>query len=147
MSHQLPFQGIHVHVMKLLDEFLLTLHIEIGGWRIPHALREGCGFSYDAFDRVTKTNFPSSLSETYQYDADDNLTQKTDRKGQTIQYLYDALNRLTQKTYPESTMVDYTYDLVDKALVGWPGLVVELGLPCPLVSGLSMRLKSRLVGR
>jgi uncharacterized protein RhaS with RHS repeats len=39
---------------------------------------------------VTNTNFPSSLSETYQYDADNNLTSKTDRKGQTIQYLYDA---------------------------------------------------------
>jgi YD repeat-containing protein len=73
-------------------------------------------FTYDAFGRVTQTNFPSSLSEYYQYDADNNLTQKTDRKGQTIQYLYDALNRLTQKTYPDTTNVEYTYDLVGKIL-------------------------------
>jgi YD repeat-containing protein len=46
---------------------------------------------------VTRTNFPSSLSENYAYDADNNLTSKTDRKGQTITYLYDALNRLTKK--------------------------------------------------
>jgi YD repeat-containing protein len=44
-------------------------------------------FTYDAFSRVTQTNFPSSLSENYQYDADDNLTSKTDRKGQTITFL------------------------------------------------------------
>jgi len=40
--------------------------------------------TYDAIDRVTQTNFPSSLSENFQYDADNNLTSKTDRKGQTI---------------------------------------------------------------
>ena len=47
-------------------------------------------FTYDAYGRVTQTNFPSSLSENYAYDADNNLTSKTDRKGQTITYLYDA---------------------------------------------------------
>jgi YD repeat-containing protein len=36
-------------------------------------------FTYDAFGRMTQTNFPSSLSEYHQYDADNNLTQKTDR--------------------------------------------------------------------
>jgi RHS repeat-associated protein len=71
-------------------------------------------FTYDAFGRVTQTNFPSSLSEFYQYDADNNLTQKTDRKNQTITYVYDALNRLSKKQYPDSTEVDYTYDLVGK---------------------------------
>jgi YD repeat-containing protein len=68
-------------------------------------------FTYDAFGRVTRTNFPSSLSENYAYDADNNLTSKTDRKGQTITYLYDALNRLTKKQYTDSTEVDYVYDL------------------------------------
>jgi len=63
---------------------------------------------------VTRTNFPSSLSENYYYDADNNLTSKTDRKGQTITYLYDALNRLSKKQYTDSTEVDYAYDLVGK---------------------------------
>jgi YD repeat-containing protein len=51
------------------------------GRRASPAIR---AFTYDAFGRVTQTNFPSSLSEYYQYDADNNLTQKTDRKGQII---------------------------------------------------------------
>src|SRR5258708_28773829 len=59
-------------------------------------------FTYDAFGRVTRTNFPSSLSENYQYDADNNLTQKTDRKNQTITYLYDTLNRLTSLAPPSA---------------------------------------------
>jgi len=60
---------------------------------------------------VTKTNFPSALSETYGYDANNNLTSKTDRKNQQIAYTYDQLNRLTGKTYPDNTTVNYTYDL------------------------------------
>jgi RHS repeat-associated protein len=71
-------------------------------------------FTYDAFGRVTQTNFPSSQIETYAYDANNNLTRKTDRKGQSITYVYDALNRLTKKQYPDSTEVDYLYDLVGK---------------------------------
>src|SRR5512137_968854 len=71
-------------------------------------------FTYDAFGRVTQTNFPSTLSENYAYDADNNLTSKTDRKNQTILYVYDALNRLTHKGYPDATGVDYVYDLAGK---------------------------------
>ncbi len=67
-------------------------------------------FNYDAFGRVSKTNFPSTLSEYYYYDAVGNLTSKTDRKNQTITYTYDQLNRLTQKLYPDATAVNYTYD-------------------------------------
>jgi YD repeat-containing protein len=70
--------------------------------------------TYDAFGRVTQTNFPSTLSENYAYDSDNNLTSKTDRKSQTITYVYDALNRLSKKQYPNSTEVDYVYDLVGK---------------------------------
>ena len=85
-------------------------------WLVPKSLNcsNQTAFTYDAYGRVTNTNFPSSLSETYAYDADNNLTSKTDRKGQTITYLYDALNRLTSKTYPDTTAVDYTYDLGGK---------------------------------
>jgi len=77
---------------------------------ITDALGRATGFGYDAYGRVTKTTFPSTLVETYSYDAVGNLLSKTDRKGQTIQYSYDALNRLTQKLYPDSTAVNYTYD-------------------------------------
>ncbi len=67
-------------------------------------------FTYDAFGRVTASNFPSTLTETYAYDANNNLTSKTDRKGNTITYAYDRMNRLTSKSYPDSTSVAYTYD-------------------------------------
>jgi YD repeat-containing protein len=44
-------------------------------------------FTYDAFGRLTRTNFPSSHIETYAYDAVGNLTIKTDRKNQTIRVM------------------------------------------------------------
>ena len=65
-------------------------------------------FAYDAFGRVSKTTFPSTLAEYYYYDAVGNLVTKTDRKSQTINYTYDQLNRLVQKLYPDSTAVNYT---------------------------------------
>jgi RHS repeat-associated protein len=77
---------------------------------IKDANNNTTSFTYDAFGRVSKTTFPSSLSEYYYYDAVGNLLTKTDRKNQTITYTYDQLNRLTQKAYPDSTAVNYTYD-------------------------------------
>jgi RHS repeat-associated protein len=71
-------------------------------------------FLYDNFGRVTKTTFPSALSESYVYDSVGNLTSKTDRNNHSILYVYDALNRLTHKGYPDSTGVDYVYDLAGK---------------------------------
>ena len=59
---------------------------------------------------MSKTTFPSTLSEYYYYDATGNLTSKVDRNNHTITYTYDQLNRLTQKTYPDTTTVNYTYD-------------------------------------
>jgi RHS repeat-associated protein len=67
-------------------------------------------FNYDAFGRVSRTNFPSSLSEYYYYDAAGNMTSKVDRNNHTVTYTYDQLNRLAQKTYPDTTTVNYTYD-------------------------------------
>jgi YD repeat-containing protein len=43
-------------------------------------------FNYDAFGRVSKTTFPSTLAEFYFYDAVGNLITKTDRKNQTVTY-------------------------------------------------------------
>jgi len=77
---------------------------------IKDANNNTTSFTYDAFGRVSKTTFPSSLSEYYYYDAVGNLITKTDRKSQTITYTYDQLNRLLTKAYPDSTAVNYTYD-------------------------------------
>ncbi len=75
-------------------------------------------FTYDAFGRVTKTSFPSTLAETYGYDANNNLTSKIDRKNQQTTYTYDQLNRLTQKAYPDSTSVHPSWS----KMLGWPTL-------------------------
>lgn len=77
---------------------------------IKDANNHTTSFNYDAFGRVSKTNFPSTLSEFYYYDAVGNLTSKVDRNNHTITYTYDPLNRLTQKAYPDTTAVNYTYD-------------------------------------
>jgi RHS repeat-associated protein len=81
---------------------------------ITDAANHATSFTYDAFRRVTKTTYPSTLTETYLYDAASNLTSKTDRNNHSILYVYDALNRLTHKGYPDSTGVDYVYDLAGK---------------------------------
>jgi YD repeat-containing protein len=74
-------------------------------------------FSYDAFGRVSKTTFPSTLAEYYYYDAVSNLTSKIDRNNHTITYTYDQLKRLTQKTYPDNSTVNYTVDSFMKILL------------------------------
>jgi len=43
---------------------------------------------------VTRTTFPSTLSESYLYDAAGNLVSRTDRNGNSILYVYDALEKL-----------------------------------------------------
>ena len=67
---------------------------------------------------MTRTTFPSTLTETYTYDVVGNLLSKTDRKGQAINYFYDTLDRLVTKSYPDSTAVNYTYDNVSR-LTRW----------------------------
>jgi hypothetical protein len=60
---------------------------------ITDANRNRTAFTFEAFCRVTQTNFPSSLSEYYEYHAGNNLTSKPDRKGQTITYSGSAITR------------------------------------------------------
>ena len=49
---------------------------------ITDANQHATNFDYDAYGRVTKTTFPSTLFEMYGYDGVGNLTSKTDRKNQ-----------------------------------------------------------------
>jgi RHS repeat-associated protein len=79
-------------------------------------------YTYDAYDRHFKTNFPhlsidgvssSTDYEQFAYDASDNTIQHRLRDGQLINFSYDALNRMTLKDLPSpETDVSYSsYDL------------------------------------
>lgn len=77
-------------------------------------------YTYDGFDRVSKTAYPtpsngtvSSTSDYEQltYDAGSRITQRRLRDGLSISYGYDALNRVMSKTLPNGESgVSYTYD-------------------------------------
>lgn len=84
-------------------------------------------YSYDGFDRLTTTTYPSTAKgagtinssdyEQLSYDANGNVTSRRLRDGTSIGYAYDALNRVTAKDLPGSNPdVAYTYDLTNKSL-------------------------------
>ena len=84
-------------------------------------------YSYDAFDRLTKLEFPSKARdgtsnaldyEAYGYDDNGNRASLRKRDGLSFTYDYDALNRQTIKHYPGDTTKDvYThYDLAGRPL-------------------------------
>ena len=67
-------------------------------------------YSYDGFDRLSQTTFPSTGLgagtsdtndyETYTYDNDNNRLSLRKRDASTITYVYDALNREITKHWP-----------------------------------------------
>jgi RHS repeat-associated protein len=83
-------------------------------------------YTYDGFDRLSKTNYPSptkgsgtSSATDYEqlgYDANSNITSRLLRGGTlTIGYTYDNLNRLTTKDLPGTEPdVTYGYDLLGR---------------------------------
>ncbi|GAA4776995.1 hypothetical protein GCM10023219_26000 [Stakelama sediminis] len=95
------------------------------------SLTDGSGnktiYSYDGFDRLVKTQYPtgsvgsgSSSASDYEqlgYDNNGNVTSRRLRDGQTIDYSYDHLNRVTAKNLPGSEPdVSYSYDLTGNML-------------------------------
>lgn len=84
-------------------------------------------YSYDEFDRLSITTYPSvtkgsgttnsSDYEQLSYDAGSNVTSRRLRDGTSIGYTYDALNRVTAKNLPGTDPdIAYTYDLTGKPL-------------------------------
>ena len=73
-------------------------------------------YTYDGFDRLTKTTYPATpaypngtTEQVTLYDANGNAKTLLNRAGQNISFAYDALNRVTTKTLPEGA-TSYTYD-------------------------------------
>mgnify|MGYP000011695107 CR=1 FL=1 len=81
-------------------------------------------YVYDAFDRLSQTQFPYAGSknasnpndyEQLGYDNAGNVTSRRQRDGQVITYGYDALNRLTAKDLPGSESdASYAFDLMGR---------------------------------
>ena len=84
-------------------------------------------YTYDGFDRLLKTNYPSptkgsgtSSTTDYEqlwYDENGNVTHRLLRDGTQINYAYDNLNRVTYKDLPPGDPdAAYTYDLMGRLL-------------------------------
>jgi RHS repeat-associated protein len=82
-------------------------------------------YSYDGFDRLVKTEYPSTTKgantantsdyEQLAYDAGGNVTSRRLRDGTNIGYGYDNLNRLTSKDLPGTEPdASYAYDLLNR---------------------------------
>lgn len=83
-------------------------------------------YTYDGFDRLSQTNYPSSTSpgvsstsdyEKFTYDANGNVTGRQLRDGALVAFSYDNLNRVKAKMPPNGEpTVSYAYDLVGHLL-------------------------------
>lgn len=84
------------------------------------------GYTYDGFDRLSQTNYPSPANpgvssatdyEKFTYDANGNVIGQQLRDGTSVALSYDNLNRVKAKTPPSGEpAVSYTYDLLGRLL-------------------------------
>jgi RHS repeat-associated protein len=65
-------------------------------------------YTYDGFDRLSKTSYPDASYEQLSYDANGNVLTRRNRAAQTTSFSYDDLNRVTFKNAP-GTEPDVTY--------------------------------------
>ena len=72
--------------------------------------------------RLTTITYPDSTTSTFAYDSRGRRTSVTDQNSKTTTYAYDDEDRLTSVTDAANNATTYG---------GWPGLVVELWVPCP----------------
>ena len=57
-------------------------------------------YSYDGFDRLSRTTFADASHEDLIYDEDGNVLTRTTRAGPTLNYTYDLLDRIRTKQIP-----------------------------------------------
>jgi RHS repeat-associated protein len=88
-------------------------------------------YTYDGFDRLWKTNYPSTTKgsgtssttdyEQLTYDANGNVTNKRARDGIPIAFGIDNLNRVTSRTENGSLTRQYGYNLLGQLTSSsWP---------------------------
>jgi RHS repeat-associated protein len=59
-------------------------------------------FTYDGFDRLSRTTFPDATYEELTYDADGDVLTRRNRSAQVLTYTYDNLDRMLTKFMPGS---------------------------------------------
>jgi len=90
------------------------------------------GYTYDGFDRLVKTEYPSATKganavnaadyEQLAYDANGNATSLRLRDGTSITFGYDNLNRLISKDLPGADPdLTFSYDLLSRPLTAARG--------------------------
>ncbi len=97
-----------------------------GGWKCGIAIAMVAGLflatealagqtvhTYDAQNRLIRTDYPDGSSTTFTYNAVGRLTQITDSISGTIELSYDNLDRLIQETTALGT-IRYTYDAIGR---------------------------------
>ncbi|MCT2399615.1 RHS repeat domain-containing protein [Novosphingobium mangrovi (ex Huang et al. 2023)] len=87
-------------------------------------------YTYDGFDRLSKTNYPSSTKgagsssstdyEQLTYGDNVHVTSLRLRDGSSMSLAYDNLDRIVTRTPPGETAISYTYNLA-----GQPTLVTQ----------------------
>lgn len=70
--------------------------------------------TYDGFDRLAITSYPTGTNEVYNYNDAGKITNRRLRDGRTISFTYDSLNRVLNKSFPAggSRPIYYSYNLV-----------------------------------
>jgi RHS repeat-associated protein len=96
-------------------------------------------YTYDGFDRLIRTNFPSSTKgvnasnsgdyvEVQSYDANGHVLQSRLRDGNIIGFAYDNLGRLVSRTPQTNQISPYDYQVVyDYNLLGQPAHITRSG--------------------
>lgn len=109
-----------------LDEVTAT-HTNNGRvWTVADAKGNLTTFTYDGFDRLSRTNFPSPTSpgtssssdyEQLAYDSNSSVISVRRRNGQSIGFSRDNLNRISLRDVPGTTAEDVYFSYTNLGLV------------------------------
>jgi RHS repeat-associated protein len=73
-------------------------------------------FTYDGFDRLSRTTFPDTTYEELTYDANGNVASRRNRSAQVLTFTYDNLDRMKTKVSP-SPSVTATWAYLSNGLI------------------------------
>jgi len=71
-------------------------------------------YSYDGFDRLSRTTFPDNTYEENGYDANNNIRTLRKRDGITLTHNFDNSNKLTSTAVPSEHSIVFGYDTLGR---------------------------------
>ena len=106
----------HCHSQLLASLSYVTdyYYDELGNLdKIINAQSQPTVYTYDNLNRLVKTSYSDSTSESYSYDNNGNVVSRVDRKNVQTMYQYNSMNRLASVAYPTASVpgYNYTYDM------------------------------------